>query len=117
MFFEPWRFRLPKAFHLVPAVQLFGVLLLLIAVDLHLSPRQNRVPRLAIGASLIIASAIGIILHPNFKIMFHQGKILPSQADFRYYDSPSAQPSGSKRCRRVAVGSAALYVGVLVART
>jgi hypothetical protein len=62
-----------EAFHLVPATQLFGVLLLLIAVDLYLTPGQNHVRRLAIGASLIMASAMGIILHPNFKFMFHLG--------------------------------------------
>ena len=62
-----------EGFHLVPAAQLFGVLVLLIAIDFHLSPRQNHLPKLAIGASLIIASTIGIILHPNFKNMFDQG--------------------------------------------
>ena len=41
-----------EAFHLVPAVQLFGVLLLLIAVDLYLTPRQNRVRRLTIRGIL-----------------------------------------------------------------
>jgi len=62
-----------EAFHLVPATQLFGVLLLLIAVDLYLTPGQNHLRRLAIGASLIMASAMGTILHPNFKFMFHLG--------------------------------------------
>jgi hypothetical protein len=62
-----------EGFHLVPAAQLFGVLVLLIAIDFHLSPRQNHLPKLAIGASLIIASTIGIILHPNFRKMFHLG--------------------------------------------
>ena len=62
-----------EGFHLVPAAQLFGVLVLLIAIDFHLSPRKNYLPKLAIGASLIIASTIGIILHPNFKNMFDQG--------------------------------------------
>ena len=62
-----------EGFHLVPAVQLFGVLVLLIAIDFHLSPRQNRLRMFAIGTSLIIASTIGIILHPNFRKMFHLG--------------------------------------------
>jgi hypothetical protein len=62
-----------EGFHLVPAAQLFGVLVLLIAIDFHLSPRKNHLPKLAIGACLIIASTIGIILHPNFKNMFDQG--------------------------------------------
>ena len=48
-------------------------LLLLIAVDLYLTPGQDHLRRLAIGASLIMASAMGIILHPNFKFMFHLG--------------------------------------------
>ena len=56
-----------EGFHLVPAAQLFGVLVLLIATDVYLSPKKNRLPKLAVGASLIIASAVGINLHPNFK--------------------------------------------------
>jgi hypothetical protein len=62
-----------EGFHLVPAAQLFGVLVLLIAIDFHLSPRQSRLRMLAVGASFIIASTIGIILHPNFRKMFHLG--------------------------------------------
>ncbi len=62
-----------EGFHLVPAAQLFGVLVLLIATNVYLSPKKNHVPKLAIGASLIIASTVGIVLHPNFKNMLEQG--------------------------------------------
>jgi hypothetical protein len=62
-----------EGFHLVPAAQLFGVLVLLIATDVYLSPKKSRLPKMAIGAFLIVASTLGIVLHPYFKNMFDQG--------------------------------------------
>ncbi len=55
-----------ECLHLLPALQLLGVLALLAATDFFALPKQSRFRTLGTGALLTVLSVIGIALHPTF---------------------------------------------------
>lgn len=56
-----------ESVHLLPTVQLFSVLLVLIAVDWLASPQQRRFKTLVLGTLATVAAFIEVIVHPTFK--------------------------------------------------